>query len=105
MLTAIHASVNSSYNQSVMDNYLENQLNELGENINDAIQESPEVQKILDRIRATGNEVMLAIEASITKDEAPPSLDKTLTENFHRRPLKRIQQRRSKIFAKLEYQT
>jgi hypothetical protein len=39
-----------------MDKYLENQLNELGEAINDAIQESPEVQKILDRIRATGNE-------------------------------------------------
>ena len=58
-----------------MDKYLEKQLNELGEAINDAIQESPEVQKILDRIRATGNEVMLAIEASITKDEALPSLD------------------------------
>jgi hypothetical protein len=58
-----------------MDKYLENQLNELGEAINDAIQESPEVQKILDRIRATGNEVMLAIEASITKAEEPPSLN------------------------------
>lgn len=58
-----------------MDKYLENQLNELGEAINDAIQESPEVQKILDRIRATGNEVMLAIEASITRSEEPPSLD------------------------------
>jgi hypothetical protein len=58
-----------------MDKYLENQLNELGEAINDAIQESPEVQKILDRIRATGNEVMLAIEASITRSEESPSLD------------------------------
>ena len=54
-----------------MDKYLENQLNELGEAINDAIQESPEVQTILERIRATGNEVMLAIEASITKSEEP----------------------------------
>ncbi len=57
-----------------MDKYLENQLNELGEAINDAIQESPDVQKILERIRATGNEVMLAIEASITKNEEPPEL-------------------------------
>ncbi len=54
-----------------MDKYLENQLDKLGEAINEAILDSPEVQEIMERIRATGNEVMLAIEASITKAEEP----------------------------------
>jgi hypothetical protein len=54
-----------------MDKYLENQLDKLGEAINEAILESAEVQEIMERIRSTGNEVMLAIEASINKAAEP----------------------------------
>lgn len=60
-----------------MDKHLENLVNELSVAINDAIQRSDEVNEVLERIRATGHEILLAVEATIalqenqTEDSAP----------------------------------
>ncbi len=48
-----------------MDEDLEKLIEELGEAINHAIQESGEINETLDRIRALGHDVYLILEASI----------------------------------------
>lgn len=48
-----------------MDEYLEKLIRELGEAINDAVQESEDVNNALERIRAAGHEVLLVLEATI----------------------------------------
>ena len=45
-----------------MDKYLENLVNELGEAINEAIQFSDKVNDLMERIHASGYDVMLALE-------------------------------------------
>lgn len=55
----------------VLDEKLEKLVRELGEAINDAINESEEIHEAMERIRATGNEVMLVLEATIAFKEAP----------------------------------
>ncbi len=55
-----------------MDNYLEKLLTELGVVIEEAIQDSEAVNKVMERIHATGNEVFLAVEATISVREQPP---------------------------------
>lgn len=57
----------------VLDEKLEKLIRELGEAINDAINESEEIHEAMERIRATGNEVMLVLEATIAFKEAPAS--------------------------------
>lgn len=52
-----------------MDKHLEKLLSELGEAINDAIQRSDEVSDVMERIRATGNDILLAVEATIALAE------------------------------------
>lgn len=52
-----------------MDNHLEKLLTELGEAINDAIQRSDVVSDVMERIRATGNDILLAVEATIALPE------------------------------------
>ncbi|HEY7182431.1 MAG TPA: hypothetical protein VIC84_13475 [Blastocatellia bacterium] len=54
-----------------MDENLERLIRELGEAINDAINESEEIHEAMDRIRATGAEVMLILEATIAFKEKP----------------------------------
>lgn len=56
-----------------MDEKLEKLIRELGEAINNAINESEEIHEAMERIRATGNEVMLVLEATIAFKEAPIS--------------------------------
>lgn len=48
-----------------MDKYLEKLIAELGVAINEAINNSEEVNEVMERIRATGNEVLLAVDATI----------------------------------------
>lgn len=48
-----------------MDDYLEKLIAELGETINEAIQNSDAVSDVMERIRATGSDVTLAVEATI----------------------------------------
>lgn len=52
-----------------MDEYLQKLVRELGEAINSSINESPSINDLLDRIRATGNEVFLVLEATIAFKE------------------------------------
>ena len=54
-----------------MDENLERLIRELGEAINDAINESEEIHEAMERIRATGAEVMLILEATIAFKEKP----------------------------------
>ena len=54
-----------------MDEYLQKLVKELGEAINSSINESEAVNDALDRIRATGNEVFLVLEATIAFKEKP----------------------------------
>jgi hypothetical protein len=54
-----------------LDEYLEKLIRELGEAINDAVQESDEVYEAMERIRAAGHEVMLMLEATIAFKEKP----------------------------------
>ena len=54
-----------------MDENLERLIRELGEAINDAINESEEIHEAMGRIRATGAEVMLILEATIAFKEKP----------------------------------
>lgn len=57
----------------ILDEKLEKLIRELGEAINDAINESEEIHEAMERIRATGNEVMLVLEATIAFKEASAS--------------------------------
>ncbi len=54
-----------------MDQYLQKLVRELGEAINDSINESEAVTQALERIRATGIEVLLVLEATIAFKEKP----------------------------------
>jgi hypothetical protein len=54
-----------------LDENLERLIRELGEAINDAINESEEIHEAMERIRATGAEVMLILEATIAFKEKP----------------------------------
>ena len=54
-----------------MDENLEKLIRELGEAINEAINESEEIHEAMERIRATGAEVMLILEATIAFKEKP----------------------------------
>lgn len=56
-----------------MDENLEKLIRELGETINNAINESEEIHEAMERIRATGNDVMLVLEATIAFKEKPDS--------------------------------
>ncbi len=48
-----------------MDMHLEKLITELGEAIKEAIHNSEEVNEIMERIRVTGNEILLAVDATI----------------------------------------
>lgn len=54
-----------------MDEYLQKLVKELGEAINDSINNSDSVNEALERIRATGNDVLLVLEATIAFKEKP----------------------------------
>ena len=54
-----------------MDENLERLIRELGEAINDAINESEEIHQAMERIRATGADVMLILEATIAFKDKP----------------------------------
>ena len=54
-----------------MDEKLEKLIRELGEAINDAINESEEIHEAMERIRASGADVMLILEATIAFKEKP----------------------------------
>lgn len=53
-----------------MDKYLENLVSELGAAINEAIQRSEKVNEMMERIHATGYDVMLAIEVAQQENPA-----------------------------------
>jgi hypothetical protein len=57
-----------------LDEYLQKLVRELGEAINDSINNSDAVNDALERIRATGNDVLLVLEATIAFKEKPPEL-------------------------------
>ena len=54
-----------------MDEKLEKLIRELGEAINEAINDSEEIHEAMERIRATGNDVLLVLEATIAFKEKP----------------------------------
>ena len=54
-----------------LDEYLQKLIRELGEAINDAVQESEDVHHALERIRAAGHEVLLVLEATIAFKDKP----------------------------------
>jgi hypothetical protein len=54
-----------------LDENLEKLIRELGEAINDAINESEEIHEAMERIRASGADVMLILEATIAFKEKP----------------------------------
>ncbi len=56
-----------------MDENLEKLIRELGECINNAINESEEIHEAMERIRATGNDVLLVLEATIAFKDKPAS--------------------------------
>jgi hypothetical protein len=55
----------------VLDEHLQKLIRELGEAINDAVQESEAVSDALERIRAAGHEVLLVLEATIAFKDKP----------------------------------
>lgn len=52
-----------------MDEYLKKMVTELGEAINSAVNESEAVNDALDRLRASGHEAFLVLEATIAFKE------------------------------------
>ena len=56
-----------------MDEKLEKLIRELGEAINETINDSEEIHEAMERIRATGNDVFLVLEATIAFKEKPAS--------------------------------
>jgi hypothetical protein len=54
-----------------LDENLERLIRELGEAINNAINESEEIHEAMERIRASGADVMLILEATIAFKEKP----------------------------------
>jgi hypothetical protein len=57
-----------------LDENLEKLIRELGEAINDAINDSEEIHEAMERIRAMGNDVLLILEATIAFKEKPDSV-------------------------------
>lgn len=69
-----------------MDKYLENLVSDLGAAINEAIQRSDSVSEIMERIRATGNDVMLAIEVApheVQVEESVPFRDLSIEDRLN----------------------
>jgi hypothetical protein len=56
-----------------VDENLEKLIRELGEAINEAINESEGIYEAMERIRAAGADVMLILEATIAFKEKPPA--------------------------------
>ncbi|HKX26748.1 MAG TPA: hypothetical protein VJ302_03550 [Blastocatellia bacterium] len=54
-----------------MDEHLQKLIRQLGEAINDAVQESEEVNTALEKIRAAGHEILLVLEATIAFKDKP----------------------------------
>jgi len=54
-----------------LDKKLEKLVGELGEAINNAINESAEVNEMIDRIRAAGHDILLVLEATIAFKDDP----------------------------------
>lgn len=54
-----------------MDENLERLIRKLGEAINESINESEEIHEAMERIRASGADVMLILEATIVFKEKP----------------------------------
>jgi hypothetical protein len=54
-----------------LDENLERLIRKLGEAINDAINESEEIHEAMERIRASGADVMLILEATIAFKDKP----------------------------------
>jgi hypothetical protein len=68
-----------SIEAGILDEHLQKLIKELGEAINDAVQESEEVNQALERIRAAGHEILLVLEATIAfKDKRPDQEDDPL---------------------------
>ena len=65
-----------------MDENLERLIRELGEAINDAINESEEIHEAMDRIRASGADVMLILEATIAFKEKPKFRDISIEQRL-----------------------
>ncbi len=63
-----------------MDENLEKLIRELGESINNAINESEEIHEAMERIRATGNDVLLVLEATIAFKDKPASEEEAQTD-------------------------
>lgn len=55
-----------------MDKHLEKLVSELAQAINDAAQNSEEVNAALERLQALGSEVRLSVEVTIALQESPP---------------------------------
>ena len=69
-----------------MDKYLENLVSELGAAINEAIQFSDKVSETMERIQATGHDVLLALEiVAQENDVAAPSpfRDRSIEERLN----------------------
>lgn len=63
-----------------MDKYLEKLLSELAQAINDAAQNSEEVNAALERIQALGTEVRLSVEVTLAVQEGiPPTPTRNLS--------------------------
>jgi hypothetical protein len=63
-------------------------IRELGEAINDAINESEEIHEAMERIRASGADVMLILEATIAFKDKP--VDKPVAEDEERPKFREI---------------
>jgi hypothetical protein len=54
-----------------LDEHLQKLIQELGEAINNAINESEEVNDAIERIRAAGHDILLVLEATIAFKDKP----------------------------------
>jgi len=58
-----------------MDEYLQKLVRELGEAINNAINDSNDVNDALERLREAGHEALLVLEATIAFKDKPAELE------------------------------
>ena len=70
-----------------MNKYLEKLVNELAQAINDAAQNSDEVNSVLEQIQAMGSEIELSVEVRITLQEPvaetpPPTRNLSIEERL-----------------------
>jgi hypothetical protein len=80
-----------------LDPQLEKLIRELGDTINKVIEESPEIHHALERIRGTGSDVYLVLEATVAfKDKDKDADGEVPTPDFREIP---IEQRLSEISA------